>query len=375
MNQIMLEALHLGVAGTAGPATFAAFIVAVVIMDALDVALPRGDSVSVAGALVAAMVALHGVPAGLLVATVAAVVSLCLRGGLAVSSWKWAARVVSLLGVLGLTLVLGDSLERLPLLRAALAVVTYLSLEFLVSQTLAGFRQSRSILGLMKGNLRRHFPLMASQLSASLLVIVTYDGMREWSILPVTALLLITRQSFALLHEIRETYRTTVEVLIQAAEQSDTRRRGHAERTALIARRIAARLHLSAKEVERVNFAALLHDIGVIAQEQADERGPQARAHSGSGAKVIEDAEFFGSVSPVLHLCEGDVDGEYTRDDVRAALIVALASDIDCLRRQVVSLVHDGNTVDRVLPAASQMQKSRVVAAAVELGYQIPAVW
>lgn len=375
MISILTQAMHVGVAGDARAATFAAFILAVVLLDALDVALPRGDSVSVAGALIAAMAALHGVPASLVAATAAWFVSLILRGGVTASFWKWTARLVSLLGTLVLEVTIGGPMSHMPLVLAGTAVVLYLSLEFLASQTVAGLRQSRSIIGLLKGNLRRHFPLMASQLSAALLIIVTYDGMREWSIIPVTALLLITRQSFALLHEIRETYRTTVEVLIEAAEQSDARRRGHAERTALIARRIAARLHLSAKEVERVNFAALLHDIGAIAHEQADDRPDGSETDAGSGARVIEGAEFFGSVSPILHLCEGDVGSEHTRDDVRAALIVALASDIDCLRRQVVSLVHDGHTVDRVLPVASPAQKSKVVAAAVELGYQIPAVW
>ena len=48
--------------------------------------------------------------------------------------------------------------------------------------------------------------------------------MGPWSLIPVVALLLLMRQSYALFLDIRETYRTTVEVLVEAAESQDDRR-------------------------------------------------------------------------------------------------------------------------------------------------------
>ena len=47
--------------------------------------------------------------------------------------------------------------------------------------------------------------------------------MGSWSLIPVVALLLLMRQSYALFLDIRETYRTTVEVLVEAAESQDRR--------------------------------------------------------------------------------------------------------------------------------------------------------
>ncbi len=88
--------------------------------------------------------------------------------------------------------------------------------------------------------------------------------MGAWSLIPVVALLFLMRQSYAMLLDIRELYRTTVEVLVEAAEAKMHGRVGHAERTAAAARAIAMRIGLSAQRVERISYAALLHDVDAI---------------------------------------------------------------------------------------------------------------
>ena len=88
----------------------------------------------------------------------------------------------------------------------------------------------------------------------------------------MVALLLLMRQSYVLFLDIRETYRTTVEVLVEAAESQDSRRAGHSDRTAVLARSIAMGCGLSASEVELIGYAALLHDIGELAEELSEYR-------------------------------------------------------------------------------------------------------
>jgi len=215
-------------------------------------------------------------------------------------------------------------------------------------------------------------PLLAAQWSVSVLLLITYGSMSVWSLVPAVALLLLMRQSYAMYLNIRETYRTTVEVLVQAAEGQDERRLGHAERTAVIARSIAMKVGLSSQEVERISFAALLHDVGELAEQTSTEaEDPMTRA---SAASVVRGVEYFAKVGPVLEVCDGVNESAPEPDDLRAALVVALASDIDAEYNPEVAQAHAGSALEIVLPIAGAAVKAKVVGTALGLGYKVPAV-
>jgi hypothetical protein len=214
-------------------------------------------------------------------------------------------------------------------------------------------------------------PLLVAEWSASVLLLIAFEGMGAWSLIPVVALLLLMRQSYSLLLDIRETYRTTVEVLVEAAEGEDPRLVGHAERTAEIARRIAMRLGMAVSQVELVSYAALLHDVDAIAGD-----GREPRSAGGHSSALFEGVEFFADVLPVLRVCDGPsaTDPERSGPELIAGMIVALASDADAAVHEDVASAHAGSAVARVAPHVSSSIKSSVVAAALALGYQIPAV-
>jgi len=197
-------------------------------------------------------------------------------------------------------------------------------------------------------------------------------GMGLWSLLPVVALLLLMRQSYALFLDIRETYRTTVEVLVEAAESQDDRRAGHADRTAMTARSIASRMGLPAAELERISYAALLHDLGELSEESLG--GPAGQARHVSAAEVVKDVAFFKNTEPILRICDGDAERVSDERNLTAALIVALASDIDSAASAPVAAAHRWQMLDVVAPFVPQSIKARAVSAALELGYRIPAV-
>ena len=179
-----------------------------------------------------------------------------------------------------------------------------------------------------------------------------------------------------MLLDIRELYRTTVEVLVEAAEAQDARRVGHAERTSAAARAIAMRVGLSASRVERISYAALLHDIDAIgdtSEISVDGGGPVVAV--GSSSAVFEGVHFFDDVIPIIRVCDGFLSEEPpTEDDLQSGLIVALASDVDAAAHPDVASAHAGNSVDRVSPRVSASVKSSVVGAALALGFRIPAV-
>jgi hypothetical protein len=241
-----------------------------------------------------------------------------------------------------------------------------------VAQAIAAASGGRSLVSLLKGNLARQAPLVAAQVSAAALTVLTYKRMGPWSLVLVVGLLLLIRQSMALLLSIRATYRATIEALVEAAEAQDPRQLGHAERTARISRMIGSRIGLTASEVERISFCALLHDIDSIAGPE----GGLETGEMGHSAAVIDEIEFFADVVPVLRVCDGVPPDDGTEErDLVASMIVALASDIDSSGRPDLADAHPASACSRIRNSIPPQPKARVVAAAIQLGYEIPAVY
>lgn len=355
------------------------FAVAIGFLDRFEISLPRGDSIGVSGALVASGILIVG-PVPITSLSVLALLAAHFgRGGLVLTArlaGVMVSRVCALLVASALVMSVGSPVNVAWYYLLAVGTATaYLLVELGVSQAFTAVGSDRRFGRLLTGNLTRQAPLLAAQVSAAVLSDITYrGGMSQWSLLPVVALLLLMRQSYALLLEMRETYRTTVEVLVEAAEGQDHRRRGHAERTAAVARAIAMRAGLKAQDVERASYAALLHDVDAIAE--ADQSHSTGRNNPvGHSSEVFREAEFFSDVLPVLRICDGVPEAsDATEHNLLAAMIVALASDVDVANTPGVSDAHDGSSVGRVAPHVPGATKARAVAAALELGYEIPAV-
>src|SRR5690606_17715620 len=67
-----------------------------------------------------------------------------------------------------------------------------------------------------------------------------------------------------LYEDLRATFQQTIESLANTIDKMDHYTRGHSERVALYASRLARSLGLSEKQVEVVRHAALMHDIGKV---------------------------------------------------------------------------------------------------------------
>lgn len=352
------------------------FVAAAALLGAFDISLPRGDSLGVTGALDVIALTVLGPAQALVVTVVGAVASYLLRLRMTHSTFlgpSVVARVMALFVAL-LALVAGRGLANGSPMSWALigfAVSAFLLVELAVFQAICARHGGRSARRAIRGNIDRQAPLLVAQFSTAMLASVVFPTVGVWSLPLVVALLLLIRQSYSLLLEIRETFRTTVEVLVDAAEgNGEGTPHGHAERTAQIAREIAVSCALSPAEVERINYAALLHDIGEIAQDTPP--GDVA----GRSARVIEGVEFFSDVVEVVRLCDGDARrlDVLSEHDLLSAFIVALASDVDVSMQRQLPAVLPHNTVERLAEFVPASLKAKAVSAAIRLGYRIPAV-
>lgn len=352
------------------------FAACMLLLDWLHISLPRGDTMGVAGALCGAGLLLFGPVLSAAVSVGSDLVAELLRHGtraprrMGISLFARTMGVLSGIGVMRIVDSHGNQGPDL-YLAATLVPAVFILAELIAAQVAAAVTSGRPLGRLVLGNLVAQAPLLLAEWSASVLLLITFPYMGAWSLVPVVLLLLLMRQAYALYLSIRETYRTTVEVLVEAAEGQDARLVGHAERTAEVARRIASRMGLSASQVEVVSYAALLHDVGVIGSAGSD-----SSSGAGHSSDVFEGVEFFADVLPVLRLCDGRSDQAYRARDyeLAGAMIVCLASDADAAEHAEVSAAHRCPAVARVAPSIPRSIKARAVASALELGYKIPAV-
>jgi HD-GYP domain-containing protein (c-di-GMP phosphodiesterase class II) len=123
--------------------------------------------------------------------------------------------------------------------------------------------------------------------------------------------LYLARFSFSKYAETRELFFGTVSALSQAIDAKDGFTRGHADRVSRIAGAIAREMHVTEKQIEQIELAGLLHDIGKIGVEDRILMKPMRldsdeqelmRRHPIYGASILEpSAALRPLVQMVLH--------------------------------------------------------------------------
>jgi len=109
--------------------------------------------------------------------------------------------------------------------------------------------------------------------------------------------LLVARQTYKRYTSLKDAYVDTVRSLIGALEAKDPYTRGHSERVSAYALQIGSRLGMDSRLLERLEYAALLHDLGKLAIPRSLLAKPGAlsedecvamRRHPQAGAEMVE---------------------------------------------------------------------------------------
>ena len=109
----------------------------------------------------------------------------------------------------------------------------------------------------------------------SLLVAWLYTATQRWlgfgpiGLIGVVIPVVAVRHVYGLYHQLQESGEELLQLMVKAIEARDPYTSGHSLRVRALSRAIAAELGLSAKEIEQVETAALLHDVGKIHEEFA----------------------------------------------------------------------------------------------------------
>jgi hypothetical protein len=314
----------------------AVFTAAALVLGLFSVWLPRGDQADTSGPIAFAAAAVLSPLLALAALSVAHLASWAVRSK-GRSAWMMAEYLSRrvLLVVLVATIV-GPSLEvnlaqgtfssspRFYWL-VAIAAVAFAIADLLISQLHASIRFEVPYLPLLLGNLRLQGWMIAAEASVSILTVFIYPAMKYSALLVTVGLLLVMRQSFALLLEVRASYTATVEVMARALEAYDPSRRGHAERVAARAIEAGRMLGIQGARLEDLNYAALFHDVGRIG---ADEESDEVSCKS---SDVLASVGFLSGSAPILRILDSALDLEESFDerDLVAAYVIAYLSARD----------------------------------------------
>ena len=112
-------------------------------------------------------------------------------------------------------------------------------------------------------------------------------------IVPIIAV----RHVYGLYHQLEDSGQELLQVMVKAIEARDPYTSGHSVRVSEMSRAMAVELGLAAREIEQVETAALLHDVGKIHEEFApllrkegrltDEETALMQTHSAKSAELV----------------------------------------------------------------------------------------
>lgn len=158
--------------------------------------------------------------------------------------------------------------------------------------------------------------------------------------------LLVARSTYHRYAEVNQAYADTVRSLVAAIEAKDGYTKGHSVRVAEYCVAIARQMKMDDASVERIEYAALLHDLGKVGVAQrvlskadkltSDEFG-EIRRHPDIGAHIIDSVPFLEDLVPVIRHHHERYDGRgyahglVGEDIPMAARIMAVADAFDAM--------------------------------------------
>lgn len=299
------------------------YLFALVILSLMDIRLPHGDSVDVDSAVIIASVYLFGPAIAAWLVFISRILAHVALHGLSFS-WGLAASVSKRMvgisaGFAILWLVPSSSWERAQIFMEVLALgLAYVTAGLLYGQVSLAAERRDSILRMAASNIALQGPVLATGVSVGILTVLIHDGMAVWGLLLVLFLALTTRQSFALLLDVRQGYQATVEALIGAMEAQQSHELGVGSEVAIMARAAGAEYGWFGKSVENMGYAALLLHFGLSFTSWDD-------ATTTARPTPLAEVQFLRPVAPIVETAKNpSTKVSVTRRTLIAAYIVAL---------------------------------------------------
>ncbi len=294
---------------------YAIFILLIVIADLVNVTLPHGGaSISVSTPITFAAIVIFGAyPAAWMEAVSAIIVEgLVSRRPLEKVFFNVPVLALStgLAGLIFQQLPFSDQLTSplflLPLV--ACGVVHWLVNTSLIS-TIIGLSDGRNPLRIWQSNYFWNLRHLVAFVPLTAIIILVYHFTAPWTLALFIIPLLLLRYAYRLYLDMKETHIATLTALTTALDAKDAYTHGHSYRVSRYALMLGRSLGLSAKRLELLEYAALLHDIGKIGVsgeiiskngKLTDEEYEVMKSHPAVGAQIIERLKFLKEAALIV---------------------------------------------------------------------------
>jgi len=229
---------------------------------------------------------------------------------------------------------------------AVICAIIYYLINLNLFMIVISFAEEVSILSVWKKRLSGIIATYIALTPIGFVMAMVYVSIGIWGIILFFFPLILARRSFELYTKMRRVYLDTIRALAAAIDAKDPYTKGHSERVAQLALSIAEEMDLPEREIEKIEYTALLHDVGKIGVDErilakndglTDEEYKKIKAHTITGAKIIEPVDFLkDSYDAIYHHHErydgdGYPDGLKERNISLTARIIAVADAFDAM--------------------------------------------
>lgn len=183
----------------------------------------------------------------------------------------------------------------------AAGVVYYTVNTFSISMVI-GLSTRKSPLRIWRQNYMWTFFHVFAFIPLGAIIAMVYTSHGPWSVLLFIVPIFLARYSFKLYVDMKEAHINTVAALTSAIDANDPFTHGHSYRVSRYALRVGSAMGLSSRDMEILEYGALLHDIGKIAIQHdillkpgrlSDEEFVTLKQHPVTGADIVENLRFL----------------------------------------------------------------------------------
>jgi putative nucleotidyltransferase with HDIG domain len=204
-----------------------------------------------------------------------------------------------------------------PVLAAGIA---YFAVNSLLVSTVIGLTSGPSPWRVWQSNFLRGLLHHLSFVVLGTLVAVVYFMVGPWGLILFAVPYLVARHSFGVYMEIKSDLKDFVRALTEVLEEVDPYTRHHSVRVAEYAVRLSRGMRLQENEVEEVEYAALVHDLGKIGPQHqhilqkpgslTHEEQRTLRAHPAAGAEIVARVRALRRSSEIVRSHHERPDGQ-----------------------------------------------------------------
>jgi len=331
---------------------FIFFLVLSTFAEFIPVGLPRGGSITIGFPIDFVIILVYGPVFAMLITALSAIIGVTVKGK---TSWYKiifdASQYALSAGIAGIVYqytggIIGFQNFFKFIFPAVLCALTYCLINLILVTIVISLAQGVRVTTVWRINFKEILPSYLAEAPIGFLMAIVYVEVGILGILLFFLPLLLARRSFELYTKMRKMYLETIRALAAAIDAKDPYTKGHSERVTQTSIALARELKLPEREIDNIEYAALLHDIGKIGIDErilgkndglTGKEFERIKEHTIMGAKIMEPVEFLkDSYKTVYHHHErydgdGYPDGLKGEDIPLSARIITVADAYDAM--------------------------------------------